>query len=89
MCNKILDLANSKIDSYASRTTKYDDDFISNEEFMALCRHLAVSGTLEDVDIREMWRDKNGILIICWDIKNIMGDYSTYKYHDLMWYPWG
>lgn len=87
MCNKFIDLANSKIDNYASRTTNYDDE-ITNEEYTAICRHLAVSGTLENVDIREMWRDTRGVLVICWETKDLMGDYATYKYKNYMWYPW-
>ena len=86
MRNKFIDLANSKIDSYASRTTNHYD--ITNDEVTAIARHLAVSGTLENVEIRGMWRDEWGVLVICWDIKTLMGDYATYKYHDLMWYPW-
>lgn len=88
MRNKFIDLANSKIDSYASRTTSHYD--ITEDELTAIGRHLAVSGILENVDIRDMWRDKRGVLVICWETKNLMGDqYATYMYHDLIWYPWG
>lgn len=87
MRNKFIDLANSKIDSYASRTTSHYD--ITDDEFAAIGRHLAVSGILENVDIRDMWRDEWGVLVICWETKNLMEDkYATYMYHDLMWYPW-
>lgn len=88
MCKEFIDLANSKINSYASRVTNYDDDFVSDTDFVAICRQLAYSGTLEKADIREMWKDNRGILYICWDVKTIWGNYATYKYHGSMWHPW-
>ena len=88
MRNKFIDLANSKINAYASRVTNYDDDFVSDTDFVAICRQLAYSGTLEKVDIREMWKDNRGILYICWDVKTIWGNYATYKYQGSMWHPW-
>ena len=38
MCKEFIDLANSKINSYASRVTNYDDDFVSDTDFVAICR---------------------------------------------------
>lgn len=88
MSDKILFLVNDKIEAYASRAENYNDAFVDNDEITAISRHIAVSGILENVEIREMWRDNRGVLVICWDVKTIWGDYATYKYHDLMWYPW-
>ena len=88
MSDKILILVNDKIEAYASRVRIVKATCVDNDEITAISRHIAVSGTLENVEIREMWRDNRGVLVICWDIKTLMGDYATYKYHDLMWYPW-
>lgn len=86
MSNKILILVNDKIEAYASRIQNYKDAYVDSDEIETISRHIAVSGTLENVEIREMWRDNRGILVICWDVKTIWGNYATYKYHDFMWY---
>lgn len=88
MSDKILILVNDKIEAYASRVRIVKNPCVDNDEITAISRHIAVSGILENVDIRKMWRDNRGVLVICWDVKTIWGDYATYKYHDLMWYPW-